>query len=685
MKKAIVIVATALVALGATAQTEQMTREELQRSFRQTVQKRDISQRHTTSGIALAPEVKGATKGTKGMPNDRFWFPGEWEELQAVVVTPYYTYEPATSQGSGYWMADPLVEGYAQYYKYTSGSWLEQGVGPYRAEMDTSSSFSRVSFYLMDAIQLGGAEAWVRVENADDTAAVLTRLQSLHLRHDNVRFLVAPGNSFWYRDCGPICFYYGEGDTVGMLDFEYYPGRALDDSLPVYIERQFGLPNYTTMIEWEGGNCLVDGAGMVFSSDAIYNNNNDEYGQLTWDGSDPSTINYSTKPRLNSAQVKDSLATLIGTRATYVLPSFHYDGGTGHVDLYADMLDENLFVFSIMPDDYANWYDYRIGRANMDSLCSFESYFGERYRCKDIPFPSRNDGSNFTSQMQYHSTYTRTYSNHTFVNNVIIQPCFSAVGSDGMPTAAWDRANIEQLKKIYAGYTLYCVDVREFDGSGGAIHCITKQIPADNPVRILHPSITGNTDDAYRSANAPITATITNRSGIESAKVVYRANGGQWNEAALTAGSDNTFSGEIPTSTLTSNNEDFTTVEYYISATSNNGKTITKPMPALQGGYYTFYLGHNPAVGIDAAEDEAFGQFYPNPAAGHSSIEISLKGNGQYEVLIVDLTGRIAHRSTLDAQGDIVYTVNTGKLGSGIYNVVFQNKNERVIRRLVVK
>ncbi|MBQ3950164.1 MAG: T9SS type A sorting domain-containing protein, partial [Bacteroidales bacterium] len=223
------------------------------------------------------------------------------------------------------------------------------------------------------------------------------------------------------------------------------------------------------------------------------------------------------------------------------------------------------------------------------------------------------------------------------------------------------------------------------DGSGGAIHCITKQIPADNPVRILHPSITGNTENDYIDTDAPVTAIITNKSGIESAKVVYRVDGGQWNEVALTAGSDNGFSGSIPTSTFTSNNESFTTVEYYISATSNNGKTITKPMPAAQGGYYTFYLGHNSALGIDAVENEAFGQFYPNPAADHSSIELSLKGNEQYEVLIVDLMGRIAHRSTLNAQGDIVYNVNTSKLGSGIYNVVFQNKNERVIRRLVVK
>ena len=346
--------------------------------------------------------------------------------------------------------------------------------------------------------------------------------------------------------------------------------------------------------------------------------------------------------------------------------------------------NQNEFVFSKFPEHYSSWTDYKTAAKNIDTLCSYASVFGNGFKKHYIPFPCTNNGGYFASQTNYNNNFTRTYSNHTFVNNVIVQPCFSAV-TNGQPSAEWDRLRIDSVRAAYPGYTIYPIDVRSFDGSGGAIHCITKQIPADNPVRILHPSITGNTEDAYQGTNAPITATITNKSGIQSVKVVYRANGGSWQEATLTAGADNSFSGSIPTSTMTSNGEGYTTVEYYISATSNNGKTITKPMTASQGGCYTFYLGHNPAVGINAAEEETFGQFYPNPAADHSSIEISLKGSEQYEVLIVDLMGRIAHRSTLNAQGDIIYNVNTSKLGNGIYNVVFQNKNERVIRRLVVK
>ncbi len=690
MKK-IFILAIGLLFMGTTMaqQIEPVNKKAQVKSVLQNFQQRDASKRQIKPNYPLAPATKEAEQPKSAglqLPAGS-WFPGEWEEVKAVAVTCYYDYLVPGHENDANWYADPIVSGYADYYHY-AGGWQHSGGGPYIARPATDfvnyGPFVNVFFYLMDAIQMGGAEAWVRIENAEDSTIIKNKLISMDLRTNNLKWIIGTGNSFWFRDCGPIAFYYGDQDSVGMVDFGYYAGRALDDSLPRLIEEQMGLPNYITKIKWEGGNCVVDGAGMVLSSDAIYGGNQSTQDQYTWDGSNPNSLRMATKPSFSHQQVEDSLAHIMGPRGCHILPAFQYDGGTGHLDLYCDMIDENEFVFSRFPEHYSNWTDYKTAAKNIDSLCSYTSMFGKNYKKHYIPFPCTNSGGYFANQNVYNRNFTRTYSNHTFINNVIAQPCFSEV-LNGRPTAEWDIKRIDSIAAAYPGYIIYPIDVREFDGSGGAIHCITKQIPADNPVRILHPSITGNTENDYIDTDAPITATITNKSGIESAKVVYRVDGGQWNEVALTAGSDNGFSGSIPTSTFTSNNESFTTVEYYISATSNNGKTITKPMPAAQGGYYTFYLGHNPAVGISTAENEAFGQFYPNPAADHSSIELSLKGNEQYEVLIVDLMGRIAHRSTLNAQGDIVYNVNTSKLGNGIYNVVFQNKNERVIRRLVVK
>ncbi len=721
MKKIVLMLAAAAVTLGAAAQSQQPT-EQMMREFRQTIQKRDISRHHLETNIPLSAAAPASKKASKALPEDRVWFPGEWEEVKAIVVTPYYDYSPLESQGAGYWMADPLVTGWATYYKYTAGGWSEQGMGPYKATMDTNSTFGKVFFYLMDGIQLGGAEAWVRVEQINDTSKVIRTLTRMGLRHDNVKFLVGPGNSFWYRDCGPICFYYGDEDSVAMLDFTYYPGRALDDSLPSIIYWQKGIPNYQTDIEWEGGNCLVDGAGMVVSSDAIYSNNADRYGQITWDGQNINTLTYKQVSPLSQSQVRQGLHDLLGQRSTYVIPAYRYDGGTGHIDLYADMYDENGFVFSVMPDDYSSWRDYQTGAQNMADLCSYQSFF-ERpyYTMATLPFPSKDNGSNFNSQTEYNNSYTRTYSNHTFVNNVILQPCFSQV-VNGQPSAQWDRDNIAAIAAAYPGYTIYPVDVREFDGSGGAIHCVTKQIPADSPIRILHKNIHGEMTAGLGSNDLPVSAIITNNTGIAHAEVVYRVNGvGDWQTLNLTA-NGNRWYGNFPFSQL---NTVVESVEYYISATSNAGKTITKPMTASQGGYYSFTFGtdalvdsswfdfdttavdmnnitftfgsnwatedqseQNPQhLAIESVEEveQAFGQFYPNPATDKANLIIDLGNGANYAVTIFDQTGRIIYNGKLQSSGKVIYTVDAARLAAGVYNVVFSNSDTQVVRRLIVK
>ncbi len=721
MKKIVLMLAAAAVTLGAAAQSQQPT-EQMMREFRQTIQKRDISRHHLETNIPLSAAAPASKKASKALPEDRVWFPGEWEEVKAIVVTPYYDYSPLESQGAGYWMADPLVTGWATYYKYTAGGWSEQGMGPYKATMDTNSTFGKVFFYLMDGIQLGGAEAWVRVEQINDTSKVIRTLTRMGLRHDNVKFLVGPGNSFWYRDCGPICFYYGDEDSVAMLDFTYYPGRALDDSLPSIIYWQKGIPNYQTDIEWEGGNCLVDGAGMVVSSDAIYSNNADRYGQITWDGQNINTLTYKQVSPLSQSQVRQGLHDLLGQRSTYVIPAYRYDGGTGHIDLYADMYDENGFVFSVMPDDYSSWRDYQTGAQNMADLCSYQSFF-ERpyYTMATLPFPSKDNGSNFNSQTEYNNSYTRTYSNHTFVNNVILQPCFSQV-VNGQPSAQWDRDNIAAIAAAYPGYTIYPVDVREFDGSGGAIHCVTKQIPADSPIRILHKNIHGEMTAGLGSNDLPVSAIITNNTGIAHAEVVYRVNGvGDWQTLNLTA-NGNRWYGNFPFSQL---NTVVESVEYYISATSNAGKTITKPMTASQGGYYSFSFGtdalvdsswfdfdttavdmnditftfgsnwatedqseQNPQhLAIESVEEveQAFGQFYPNPATDKANLIIDLGNGANYAVTIFDQTGRIIYNGKLQSSGKVIYTVDAARLAAGVYNVVFSNSDTQVVRRLIVK
>lgn len=684
-----------------------------------------IEKRHIP--VAATPtEYKGMT----ALPTDRVWFPGEWEEVKAVVVAPYYLYRPTDQPQNDYYSAEPIFRGLAEYYRYSNArGWVSTGeYGPYVSIMDTSSRFGRVFFNLMDGIQQGHAETWVRVECPDDTATVLRTLARMRLRHDSVRFIIAPGNSFWMRDCGPICFYHGDRDSLAMLDFTYYTYRNLDDSLPSFIYQQTGIPNYSTSIEFEGGNCLVDGAGALFTSNSVYKANGDTVGPVTWDGHNSSSIHYQHKEPLSHYAIHQALASLIGQRATHVLPEFQYDGGTGHIDLYADMWEENSFVFSRMPERYSDWDDYATGQRNIDTLCSIPTFFSRPYYMAGIPFPSKENGWPFADQDEYNQEYTRSYSNHTIVNNLIIQPCFSNV-VNGLPSERWDQENIKQLQKAYPGYTVYCIDVRTFDGLAGAIHCISKQIPADNPVRILHKSVVGNASDMHGN-DIPVSAIVTNRDGIAHAECIFRIGGSEW-DTLLLAANGNKFSARIPTAGIldgftdsTDTNLDTTvTVDYYLSATTTTGKTITKPMTAKQGGYYTFYFD-NTRPPIDSSrydfdtanrpmdditfafdsrhtscdtssaphlltavhqKESGIGQFYPNPAVHRASIAIDLGEGSACSVMLYDNLGRTVHRCTLQSTDGILFSVHTDRLPSGIYTAVFQYGNHYATRRLAVR
>lgn len=686
MKKFTFIIAFCLFSVVISAQNSDVNYETLMQSRQEMIkQHQSRVPMKKNYPIQAGQKVIGNQSKSDGqaLPSEN-WFPGEWEEVQAIVVTCFYEYYPIGHVSDQYYWAAPIFPHCAEYLHYSSNSWQTIGFGDYVGVMDTVSERGKVFFYVIDAIQLGNAEAWVRIESASDSNIVKRQLNRMNLRSNKLKFIVGPGNSYWYRDCGPICFYYGEQDNVGMVDFDYYPTRVLDDDLPSLIQQQKGIPNYRSAIEWEGGNCLVDGAGMVISSDAIYEGNEDTVGRLVWDGSNPASIRYMHKQALSPQQVYDSLHHIFDPRVIYILPKFRYDGGTGHIDLYMDMYDENGFVFSQFPSVYSNWDDYKIAAKNIDSLCSYQSFFGNNYKHQRIPFPCTDNGGNFTSQNSYDADYTRTYSNHTFVNNVLIQPVFSTV-VNGVPSKQWDAIRLEDVKAAYPGYTVYPIDVSTFDGFGGAIHCITKQIPAENPIRILHPSITGNTEDMYTEADAAVTCIITNRSGIESASCFYRVDGGEWNEIILDAFAGDTFDGFIPTSSIVMTGN-YARIDYYISATSNNGKTMTKPITANQGGYYTFYLGHNPSLGINNIAETSFGQFYPNPANDVANIAITLNEGQRFDVNIFNMAGQRVHRSQLDVEGGIIFHINTSNFAAGMYNVIFQGENgQQIVRKLIVK
>lgn len=558
------------------------------------------------------PELMRKAHDATGAPlnfKDRIWSPGEWEEVKAIVVSPLYSYLNPGYLLDPHYYASPLVPGYATYYyKQNPDDPYEEakivGYGQYVSLLDVQTDYGLIFLQIMDAIQRGGAEAWVRIDTSNDAYVIRNAMKDLGMVTDNMRFFVAPGNDYWLRDCGPICFYYGDDDNLAMLDFFYSGTRYADDALPSVLHREMGIPNYISSIVWEGGNCLVDGVGTLVTSESAMAHNDTDSGPIVWDGENYSTVSYTTRTVPTNEEIAQSLQETLGQNKLLIIPALKSDGGTGHVDLYADAKDENGFLFTKMPEQYNTWKDYATVESNIAAVLGQNSFWDRNYyNMGELPFPSKNDGSDFESEEEYGGKYSRSYANHCIVNNVIIQPCFSPVDENHLPTAEWDRKNIEILQNRYPGYTFYCIDMRKFDGQGGSIHCVTKQIPADNPVRIIHKNIHGSVN-AGTLTDIPFRAVITNKSGIANAQLVYRVNNGEWQVVDLN-NNDNSWYASVPTSTFTLGSQ----VDYYFSATSNNGKTITKPLNASYGAFYNFSLTN------EGTYDEKMFDFDTNPVA----------------------------------------------------------------------
>ncbi len=647
---------------------QSMTKEDFIESYKkvhsrvpQTMTNPDYRINNNSQKAKISKPQKIQVNSIQSLP-ENIWIPGEYEEVKAILITwPYFSvdtvlFKPAEQIFDGIgWCSDENNDWY---------------IGPVYSYVDTFSlsPYPYVFANLAHAID-SDAEVWINIWNAQDSNTVKHYMDSLGMPLKNYKFFVNPGNSFWYRDCGPVGYYYGDKDSVGFIDFEYYGGRPLDDEIPISVAAKEGYPIFTTGIEYEGGNILLDGYGKLFTTYSVYYSNMDSLGQYYIDNE--GYIDMRIKKQLSPKQIEDSLMDILNLNVLKVLPNLIYDGGTGHIDLYADMYDENTFVFSKYPEELKNFKDYTITKRNIDTIMTVVSANKGKYSKRYIPFPRKDNGNWYNNEQEYNN-YTRTYTNHTFVNKTIIQPVFSD-GKDG------DVANmlkdLEEIKKQYPGYTIYPIDVRSFDGSGGAIHCITKQIPAENPLRIMHKPI--DSDVGYYSS-FPLTAKITNHSGIANAKVMWRySDSKDFQSIVMTKGSNDEFNAAIP------NEREEGAIDYYIEATSNNGKTIAKPITAPEG-YYTFDISYNASGAEDYKNDRQFaGEFHPNPADGSSKITINTE-SGSIELTIYSIAGEIVYSNAVQAgPGESIISINTASFATGAYIVLIRTGDGKTTHRML--
>lgn len=513
-------------------------------------------------------------------------YPGEFEESQAIFISWSYDYD-------------------------NNGNVLGA---------DVTSDYALVSARLADAIQKV-VPVWIRIEKTADSTAILAYMSNRGTPLTNYKFILSPGDDWWTRDFGPNGVYVGNQDSLAFIDLKYYEGRDNDNDAPIVLANMMGIPNYSTRLNSEGGNLMADGFGTTFYSSMVDTiNTNPDY----------------VFPAFSTQEIDAKMKTIFGGKQNINLTTLSCDGGTGHIDLYLKMIDEQTLMVSKYPD-VITASDKKTIEDNLQYLTTFKSTYNRPFRIYRIPHPTGDNGTYNRKTCSQINADARTFVNGTTVNNTYIFPSYSD-NIDGNKAQTDSVANL--FKQIMPGYKIVDIDSRLLSELGGEIHCITMQIPAENPVLFWHPSVDGF---QYEFKNQfHILAKITNKSGVATAKCFWRIKGStNFNTLNLTD-SAGYFIGDIVANGLT--NADV--VEYYLEAVTNNGKTATKPITAPEG-YYSIFFSKTTAIDeYEVTPKNYLFNAYPNPANTSIKIPFYVKDNGKVTITVSDIMGRTLEQIT---------------------------------------
>jgi agmatine deiminase len=484
-----------------------------------------------------------------------------------------------------------------------------------------------------------------------DSNAVKSNLTTNSVPLTNLKYQVAPFNSIWIRDYFGNSVYGNNVDSLLMVDWIYNRPRPLDDVIPTVIANSLNIPIYETKVSpfdiiHTGGNYMSDGFGTAFSS------------QLT-DNENPSKA---------SAQIDTIHKQFMGVKRYIRFPILPYDG-INHIDMHMKLLDEETLLMGEYPLGIADGPQIE---ANLQYILSnYNSVFGTPYKVVRIPMP-KDKNNKWPSQS---GGWYCTYTNGVFVNKTYIFPTYYA---------QYDTTAIRILKKQLPGYKIVGIDCdngsNPIIASSGAIHCITHSVGMKEPLLISHQKLNNKCD----TGNYKISAKLLHKSGIANATVFWTTDtllGFNQTAMSLANAATADYSVALPPQTAGK------TVYYYISGTSNNGKTINRPITAPLGRF-TFDIQSCSVITKVSGQQKnvELKNIYPNPANAIACIPLYSETS---QKVIVNLRNSLGQLIEEIYNGEISGEKNVflfaDKYAKGVYFVEVNNGVNSSVKKLLVK
>jgi len=348
----------------------------------------------------------------------------------------------------------------------------------YAALLDQASdTFVEIARYASDY-----GEVWVLFDGQQAETLFKQKLARANVPSEKIgtviKFLRTRLETFWFIDYGPLPLIDTDHDTFAFGDFRYYHGRPLDDAIPTVLGRNlphFGAPAPATTFRLpltvEGGTFQATRDGVcITGSRQLANMNCDVYDNTCRAAIvDLPLPDLQTHPR--ALEMRGVLAAYAGCKDLVVTHSIS-DDGTGHIDMYLKILDDQRILLGDYRAPFANGAEQENAALMNDNATFLEAYVksdGGRFEVLRLPMPGHRLVQDRWSTYEVPFTYI----NSTFFNGLNLWPAYTFgdwKDSRAEAEAVWERV-LPDMRHEW-------IDSEELSYQSGAIHCVTRTIPA---------------------------------------------------------------------------------------------------------------------------------------------------------------------------------------------------------------
>lgn len=498
----------------------------------------------------------------------------------------------------------------------------------------------------------------------EEESEVESYLLNQGINTENVNFIKTDFNNIWIRDYGQNTVYKNDVGEAILVDWIYNRNRPYDDLVPEKVAEYFNMNMHnTTQAPWDlmatGGNFMSDGMGTAFSSELIVDENSGGY---AWEGLD-GNVYY---PDHTIEEINNTLEEFMGIDNYIIMENLPYDG-IHHIDMHMKLLNEETLLIAEYPEGVADGPQIE---ANIQYVLeNYNSAFGTPYEVIRIPSPPSSSG-NYPDNNGYY----RTYTNSVFVNNTVLVPFYRT---------EYDTIAQRIYEEALPGYNIVGIDV---DNQGenlisysGAIHCITHSVGVNEPLLIQHQEL----EDSYPIEQYNVSASIQHQSGIASATLFWTTNLEEgYQSLSMTNTVGNNWSAFIEENLSAPNS-----VYYYIEATANSGKTLSRPLPAPEAYFKFNILEHNNASLNQNNVTNIEMSVYPNPANAITCIPVNCVGSFDGQISLTDVLGKevaMIYQGNFES-GLNQFFIHANDYAKGMYFIVLDSEQSQIRKRLIIQ